>query len=347
MQIRPSAPSTLARRPLATAAAPQARAAAAKPVTNAPDLLRFREAVAAIERSLGREKALKAGTDPSGLRLQPNYESIFMPQPTGQAKGTVVLYHGFTAGPWQYKELAEQFHKAGYHVYAPRIVGHGLMTADGKVTSQEVPRAHQRQQYETYIDERFAEAAALGAPVYMVGLSGGGNLALRTAEKHPEVKRVVALAPYVGPGNAVRYGTWLLSWANKLTFGLVSRVLNWVPYGKNDLPDPANLMPHTKGTFGQAWSIRSIGYNLKSIPAQVQFMTTHGDFLSGDKPVQKLIERSGGDEKNGWYHFKAEEKVPHAMVSRDQNHAPGTVDTINRVTFDFIEKGTQADRWPG
>lgn len=344
MQIRPSAPSSIARRPLATSAAPRARAVMAAPATTAP---RFREAVAAIERSLGREKALKAGTDPSGLRLQPHYESIFMPQPTGQAKGTVVLYHGFTAGPWQYRELAEQFHKAGYHVYAPRIVGHGLMTADGEVTGQEVPRAHERHKYETYIDERFAEAAALGAPVYMVGLSGGGNLALRTAEKHPAVKRVVALAPYVGPGNAVRYGTWLLSWANKLTFGLLSRALNMIPHGKADIPSPENLMPHTSVSYGQAWSIRSIGYNLKSIKAPVQFMTTHGDFLSGDKPVQKLIERSGGDEKNGWYHFTDEEDVPHAMVSRDQNHAPGAVDTINQVAFEFVERGTQADRWPG
>lgn len=345
MQItaRPALHVTPRRQP---APARPAAARAAAPETAPTANAQFRRGVAAIAASMARETALKAGTDPSGLRLQPNYETIFMPQPSGQAKGTVVLYHGFSAGPWQYKELAEKFHREGYHVYAPRIVGHGLMTPDGQVSTAELPRAHERGQYEAFIDERFAEAKALGAPVYMVGLSGGGNLALRTAEKHPEVKSVVAFAPYVGPGNALRFGTKVLKFLNTITFGGVAKLLNLVPFGKNERPSLEDDSPHTRGSFDQAWSIRSIGYRLENIAPPVQFLTTEGDFLSGAHPVRKLIERSGGDEDNGWYHFRKEEKVPHAMVSRLENPESATVDTLNRIAFEFIENGKQADRWP-
>jgi esterase/lipase len=330
----PAAAAPIPQRPLVTA-----RSASAIKADRA-------NALSHIQAVLNEEARLKAGTHASGLRLQPNYDTIFRAQPEGKAKGTVVLYHGFTAGPWQYAELSEQLFKAGYNVYAPRMPGHGLMTADGKATAQEVPRAHERQRYEAFVDDRFAEAAGLGDDVYMVGLSGGGNLALRTAEKHPEVKGTVALAPYVGPGAAASIGTGLLVALNTITFGLFKRLLNKIPHSKNELPSIEDMSPHTNGSFGQAWAIRAVGGRLDKIASPVQFVTTEGDFLSGKGPVGKLMARSGGDKQNGWFHFREEEQVPHAMVSRLENPQGDTVTQIDRIVLDFIQSGKQADRWP-
>jgi esterase/lipase len=326
-------------------ASPRAATAPAAPAPKAPVLSRS-EALDRIQRFMADEQQLKDGTHPSGLRLQPNYESIFKAHPAGQAKGTVVLYHGFTAGPWQYTELAEKLFAQGYDVYAPRMPGHGLMTPEGKATAQEVPRAHERGRYEAFVDDRFAEAHGLGGSVYMVGLSGGGNLALRTAEKHPEVKGTVAMAPYVGPGKWYALGTHALALLDTISFGLFKRLFNKIPHGKNEIPSLEDLSPHTNGSFGQAWAIRAVGGNLEKIQTPVQFLTTEGDFLSGKGPVGKLLARSGGDEKHGWYHFRKEDKVPHAMVSKRENPQARTVEQIDGIILDFIRSGKQADRWP-
>jgi esterase/lipase len=304
----------------------------------------FKAGVARIEATLGREAKLAAGTDPSGLMLKPNYGSIFMPQPSGKARGTVVLYHGYTAGPWQYQEMADKFFKAGYNVYAPRIVGHGLMTPDGETSTRELPKASERDAYYRFVDDRLEEAKGLGAPVYTIGLSGGGALALATAERHPsDVKGVVAMAPYMGPDKIAGKAAPVLAFLDRLTFGGLSELLSHVNFGKKDAL-PNNETPHTQGSLGQAWAMRSIGYSLKAIPVPTQFFTTEGDFLSGANKVGALIDRSGGGDKHGWYHFPESEHVPHAMLDRRENPVGAAVDAIDRIALDFVETGHQVDR---
>ena len=73
----------------------------------------YRANVANLEGHIEGERAL---TQRSGDGLQPNSESLLLTQPGPDAKGTVVMYHGYTAGPWQYKEMARQYFDAGYNV---------------------------------------------------------------------------------------------------------------------------------------------------------------------------------------------------------------------------------------
>lgn len=61
-----------------------------------------------------RTMSLQQGTQ-SGVYLQP-----------GPARGTIVMYHGFTAGSWQFELLARRAYADGFNVYAPRLPGHGL-----------------------------------------------------------------------------------------------------------------------------------------------------------------------------------------------------------------------------
>lgn len=338
--VRAVAPK-MAQKPAARAsvAAAQATAAAARVEAST-----FRQAVSRIEKRIAAEKMLQVPGNKAKLHLQPHYESLFKAH-TDKAKGTVVMFHGFTAGPWQYKDLADRLYKEGYHVYAPRLPGHGLMRPNGKTTSAQVINATQRHQYERYIDRVFKEASDLGAPVYAVGLSGGGNVALRMAEKHG-VKGTVAIAPFLGPNKPYQYGSEFLYSLDKATFGGLGWVLDRIPKGKSPVASANNLMPHTPVTFGQALANRSVGHNVKKIDTPVQFITTAGDFLSGTDTVGALFSRSGGAAKHGWFHFAAEEKVPHAMVSRMQNKAPGAVDRMEQVILDFIEQGKSASRLP-
>jgi hypothetical protein len=51
---------------------------------------------------------MQSATAKSALRIQPHAESILKHR--ADAKGTVMMFHGFTAGPWQYEELANRLH---------------------------------------------------------------------------------------------------------------------------------------------------------------------------------------------------------------------------------------------
>lgn len=307
------------------------------------DLGAYTKGVAAINRRIVDEKAMQQVAGADGLKLREGSLSIFRPRKAGEAKGTVVLFHGYTAGPWQYEEMATKLHAAGYNVYAPRLPGHGFMTADGVGSGKRLITSTDRAAYDKYIDETFRDAAALGVPVHAAGLSGGGNMALRMAEKYPAVRGIFAMAPYLGGNNPKGALGNLMAFLDKMTFGLLGRVLDHIPTGPN-AKVAGQVLPHTQGTIGQVLAARRVGMGVKTVSSPIQFVTTAGDALSGTKSVGRLFERTGGGSRNGWFHFGSEAKVPHAMVSRAQVKSPGAVDQIEKMLLEFLEKGqlTQA-----
>jgi len=267
-------------------------------------------------------------------------QSFLMVQPTPNAKGTVVLFHGYTAGPWQYPDMAERFYKAGYNVYVPRMPGHGYTTTGGKPTPEKLPTTEA--QYETWIDQTYRDVAALGAPVSVAGLSGGGNIALRMAEKYPSIKSCVAFSPYFGASGIKGSIFSFFNGADALTKGWAGRELDHIPTGKNY---PETKTPHTKGSLGQALAMNEVGRRVQKVPCPLQIVNTEGDFLSGATHSKALLDRSDPQRrKDGWYMFPSSEGVPHAMVSPLENHHPQAVQTVNDIAFDFITSGKAANR---
>jgi esterase/lipase len=300
------------------------------------DAASYRQAVERLQKRVDGERAQELPSTHAKFRIQANDASLFMAQPNANAKGTVVMFHGYTAGPWQYQELADKLFKDGYNVYAPLLPGHGVYKAGGQITNEKFIHAADRQRYDVYVDARYREAAALGAPVYTLGLSGGSNVALRTAERHPEVKGVFAMAPFLGPNHPGSYLFSTLAFLDKVTFGLFGRLMDVIPEQRNGMADMNSLTPHNETTFGEALAIEQLGANIKDIKAPVQFVTTANDGCSGTEKVGPLFERVGGASKNGWFHFSADRGVPHPMVSRLQDKAPGAVDQINQMVMDFV-----------
>ncbi len=95
-------------------------------------MTRHAQAVEGLERELASEATLS---------LQPGAESRLFVHKDRPALGTLIMFHGFTAGTWQFVPLAELAYAAGYDVYIPRLPGHGLRDRQG-VEDQE---AHYRQ----------------------------------------------------------------------------------------------------------------------------------------------------------------------------------------------------------
>jgi pimeloyl-ACP methyl ester carboxylesterase len=302
---------------------------------------------AQIQAAVDKDIFLQTHPDEDGLHLRANTQSLFL-QAKGEAKGTVLMFHGYTGAPWQCPELAAKFNEAGYNVYAPRMPGHGFADANEVPSGKNIPDCGSREEWNEFIDQTYQNAAEMGVPVSAVGLSGGGNVALRMAQRHPEIGKVVAMSPYLGPARSTN--GWKLASlfsalrvADKLSFGLVGRILDHLPNGKN-VADPTNPLPGTQGSLGSALAMNQVGFGVDTIQADLQLITTEGDALSGEAHNRALFERNGGEGRNGWYQFHKDENVPHALMSPIQNTGPGKAATVQNVAFDFIDKGPATQR---
>jgi carboxylesterase len=102
----------------------------------------------------------------------------------------VVLIHGLTNSPRQFRELAQLIHDRGDNVIVPRLPLHGLRAAN-----VDVLREVTAERYRSFADTAVDIARGLGDTVIVVGLSAGGNAAAWIAQHRGDVARVVIIAP--------------------------------------------------------------------------------------------------------------------------------------------------------
>ncbi len=307
----------------------------------------YQKAVGRLENVVKIDVDLQDTRVKRKLYLRPNYQPLLKTQSEPTTKGTVVMLHGYTAGPWQYNSPAEDFFEAGYNVYVPRITGHGYMTPEGHPSNEKMISKDNIQDYDKFVDEVYDMVKDLGGPVQIVGLSGGGNLALRMAERHPDIKGMVVMAPYLGPNTAVKPLSRALQVLDRFSPIKPHAVMDLFNVGDNSPTGSAIDMPHTRGTMDNATAMLYVGANVEKINVPTQFVTTEGDALSGTGPVGNLFEKSGGKTQNGWFHFREEDKVPHAMASDMQNTEPGRHEQLWQMAFNMLEKGQTTSRLPG
>lgn len=284
---------------------------------------------------------------PSGqLLLRPSYHTRVSLIPPAQSRGTVLLLHGYTAGPWQMPQLCERFNAAGFHCFVPRLPGHGWMTDQGLGTGQKmVSYADRYRDYDAFLEQVYAPLFDLQQPVYPIGLSGGANLALRLAERHPEIQRVVAISPFLGPTYPLGFGFRSLDTVNALTGGGLSALLAAVPYNKNTRSRPEEQIAHTQGSLNNALAIYQLGRDIQHVKATIQFVSTEPDALGGEGPIRELFERLGGEDRHGWFHYQTDEGVPHAMISPLENKSEA-VAHLHQLLVHFVASGERFWRPP-
>lgn len=105
----------------------------------------------------------------------------------------VVLVHGYTTCPNQYRALAPRLYDLGYNVLMVPMPHHGLaerMTEEqSRLTAEELV---------AYADQMVDIAQGLGEQVTMAGISGGGVTTAWAAQHRSDLDRAIIISPAFG-----------------------------------------------------------------------------------------------------------------------------------------------------
>jgi len=145
------------------------------------------------DEAVARVEAIRAEEEAGG-EINPVCYSNVMTHGQETEK-VIVLFHGFTSCPEQFRELGEQFFEQGYNVYIPRLPYHGhadrMSEALLQTTAEELA---------AFSSESIDIARGLGDEITVAGLSGGGTISTWIAQEHDDVEQVVMIAPFLGIG---------------------------------------------------------------------------------------------------------------------------------------------------
>ena len=105
----------------------------------------------------------------------------------------LVLLHGYTNCPRQFRLLAAHFFEQGYNILIPRLPYHGQASRKppnlGRMTAEECV---------VHVNESVDIAHGLGDQVTVLGFSFGGALTGWIAQHRQDVERVILVAPAYG-----------------------------------------------------------------------------------------------------------------------------------------------------
>jgi carboxylesterase len=145
-----------------------------------------------------------------------------------QVKDAIVLLHGFTSAPQQFRELGSKFYQEGFNVYIPRQPFHGF--AD---TSTLDLKNYSAQVMVDFTAQVIDLAHGLGERVTVVGLSGAGTMAAWAGQNRSDVYSAGSIAPMLGAGFIPARLTKTLT---KLLLRLPNFYMWWDPAQKADNP---------------------------------------------------------------------------------------------------------------
>lgn len=284
----------------------------------------------------------------SRMPLQRGAESLLYVHNDRPARGTLIMFHGFTAGTWQFEPLARKAFDDGYDVYVPRLPGHGKMSdLDVEDPSQLLTGVNWRD-YVAFGDHAYERVRDLGGPISTLGLSVGGNVAISVAERHPDVAHVVAYAPFLWPReNRVQALMFANHVTDVVTTGRAADALNrlsysWGPECRRDTLS-GDRPGHSHFFAGNVYGATELGWQVvrdaSKLQGQLQVFATEVDDAADESALRELFARAGGAPRHGWYRYPAAEGVPHPMVHPHEDKGVGQCPGLYAMTLRFLDTG--------
>lgn len=341
--------------------------------------------------------------DASANRRPGAYPYYLFHEPDQPIRGTVMIFHGFSAKPHQMWRLADYLFRNGFNVYQPSIAGHVYIPPDqfwpqvDLKPEYAIPLKQKAQQdpviqnymanlsansagaskpseleqlalmarlvqlepslleiiqaieddddpnfdryftssHMNYLSDgqaRLAELDAMPGPIYTIGLSVGGSVALGLAAARPDrVKRVVSYAPLLKV-----YGQDRRKYVN-LTGPLDIKEMGWDP----TLQFPVGCFT-AADRFGSAFVLSPKSINtLKDVPTLL--VLTENEDAADIETNQRLFDQLGGNRRGHYsYLYPASDLVPHPLVDPtevSQGMSNRFWQSLYQETFRFLSNG--------
>jgi esterase/lipase len=247
----------------------------------------------------------------------------------------VVLFHGYTNSPQQFKLLGDQLHARGYNVWIPRALGHGL--------TNRLTAAHAAIKAEGLIDAASSAidiAQGLGAEVRVLGLSMGGLMTTWVAHNRSDVVRAVSIAQ--ASGFKALPKKWM-PFIRRAILILPNQMQWWDATVQDKGDGPAHAYPRY-ATHGLAQLLR-LGAALRAqasraAPAARSVVIVKNDndeavdMTTLDDQVQ--LWRSSGASNVETYTFGVEQHLVHDLIDPDQ--PAQRVDYVYPILIDLLER---------
>lgn len=285
--------------------------------------LSYEEAVARFQGGMANKE---------GVEILAPCHSILMDHGYKTAR-SVLLLHGLTNCPKQFEKLGQQFFDMGYNVLVPRMPRHGMadrMNGNLKYIKAEDLKA--------FTEESLAIVQGLGEKVNVIGLSGGGVLAMWLAQFVSAVEATLVISPSLG-----------LYRSNVSLNGIYTRLFLRLPNIYN-LRTPENLLiaPPYVQIKNSSWAAAQyfrLGIAVfqaaqKKGPAcqRIAVISNASDIVINNPLIQRLVElwQAGATGTVETYEFPAAAKLPHDLI--DPNAKADHSAKVYPVLMDLIEK---------
>jgi esterase/lipase len=265
----------------------------------------FAEAMAQFDALVAAEQA-RGDLDPNCLPFQLNHG-----EKTARA---IVLLHGLTACPFQYRELAQLYYDEGYNVFVPRLPRHGLAdrtsNALAELTAEELLAS---------MDPTLDMAAGMGDQVAMFGLSLGGNVVAAAGQLRPGLHLAVPVSPAIG----LRF-TWpgITEALARIVLGLPDMYIWWDPINQAEFQAESGYPGFSLHALGEIWrlglAVQRAAFDTPPAADKLLMITNWGDPAINLANADYLVNewrRSAADVST--YRFALLPWLPHDIISTD------------------------------
>lgn len=244
----------------------------------------------------------------------------------------VLLIHGYTNCPQQFRAFAAQLHARGHSVYVPRLPCHGM--ADRMTTALAGLTVGA---LVDWLGEALEVAHGLGERVDVLGISAGGNLAAHAAQRRADVHQAVVIAPVLGTPSIAPWATPALARAAAV---MPNQFRWWDP----QLREQRSALPYAYPRFAtrSLGAVLRLGLELLSEakerpPAarEIVVITNAGDEAVTNPPADELVARwrsHGGAVRE--HRFPPELGLVHDII--DPNQPRQRVDLVYPALLELL-----------
>ncbi len=161
----------------------------------------------------------------------------------GKSSQAVVLVHGYTNCPQQFKALGERLFVSGNNVLIAPLPHHGFLD---RMTED---HAHlQAEELVDYADRVVDIAGGLGERVVMMGISAGGVITAWAAQHRPDIDRAIIISPAFG---FKAIPSFMTSTVMNIVPVLPDRFTWWNPELQADTPQTYTYPRYSRRALGQ------------------------------------------------------------------------------------------------